>query len=101
MQRQVITPDEVEALRARCAELLTFEGVDAGREVHQEAGAPRLSALNAKGPEFDACGFNTTLLSAASCEPFLGLLLGPFLGLVFSLLLVQPSPPPARPPARL
>ncbi len=64
--RQVITPEQVEALRGRCAELLELEGIGAGREVHQESGAPRLSALNHKGPEFDPCSFNLQLLSAAS-----------------------------------
>ena len=64
--KQVITPEQTEAIRARCAELLAAEGIEAGREVHQEAGAPRLAALHHKGEEFDEVCFNTRLLSAAA-----------------------------------
>ena len=63
--RQVVSPDQLDALRERCATLLASEGAAAGREVHQEAGAPRLSALSHKGPEFDWCHFNPRLLGAA------------------------------------
>jgi Phytanoyl-CoA dioxygenase (PhyH) len=47
--RGILTPEHVEALRRRQDELLAAEGEDAGKEVHQEAGADRLSDLINKG----------------------------------------------------
>ena len=47
--RGVLSAEQVEALRARQAELLADEGEDAGKEVHQEAGTDRLSDLINKG----------------------------------------------------
>jgi ectoine hydroxylase-related dioxygenase (phytanoyl-CoA dioxygenase family) len=47
--RGLMTMDQVEAIRQRQAELLAAEGENAGKEVHQEAGADRLSDLINKG----------------------------------------------------
>ncbi len=49
---EILTPLEVEALRARQADLLNLEGDLAGTEVHQEAGTDRLSDLMNKGTIF-------------------------------------------------
>ena len=48
--RGVLTPEQVEALRARQAQLLAEEGDAAGTEVHREAGTDRLSNLINKDP---------------------------------------------------
>jgi ectoine hydroxylase-related dioxygenase (phytanoyl-CoA dioxygenase family) len=50
--RGVLTPAQVDALRARQAQLLEEEGREAGKEVHQEAGTDRLSDLINKGDVF-------------------------------------------------
>ena len=47
-----LTPAEIEAVRARLAELLAMEKENAGREVHQEAGTARLANLVDKGDVF-------------------------------------------------
>ena len=47
--RGVLSGEQVDALRARQAELLADEGENAGKEVHQEAGTDRLSDLINKG----------------------------------------------------
>ena len=65
MLRQVISPELVEACLQRTAELLEREGAAAGRELHQEAGAPRLSGLDRKGAEFLEVHFQPRLLAAA------------------------------------
>ena len=48
----ILTPELVEAIRERQAELLAAEGENAGKEVHQEAGTDRLSDLINKGEMF-------------------------------------------------
>ncbi len=48
----VLTQEQVEAINRRQAELLAEEGENAGTEVHQEAGADRLSDLINKDPVF-------------------------------------------------
>jgi ectoine hydroxylase-related dioxygenase (phytanoyl-CoA dioxygenase family) len=50
--KSVLSAGEVEAFRARLAELQAAEGDLAGTEVHQEAGTDRLSDLVNKGPMF-------------------------------------------------
>jgi ectoine hydroxylase-related dioxygenase (phytanoyl-CoA dioxygenase family) len=45
----ILSPSQVEALRLRQSDLLALEGDDAGKEVHQESGADRLSDLINKG----------------------------------------------------
>ncbi len=47
--RGLMTPEQVEAIRQRQAELLAEEGENAGKEVHQEMGTDRLSDLINKG----------------------------------------------------
>jgi ectoine hydroxylase-related dioxygenase (phytanoyl-CoA dioxygenase family) len=49
----ILTPEQIELLRARLDELLTEEGDQAGLEAHQEEGTDRLSDLVNKGPMFD------------------------------------------------
>lgn len=50
--RGVLSPEQVDAINARQAELLAIEGDQAGLEVHQEAGTDRLSDLINKGTVF-------------------------------------------------
>ena len=45
----ILSPAQIEAFRARQAEILAEEGENAGKEVHQEAGTDRLSDLINKG----------------------------------------------------
>ena len=51
----ILGPAQIEAMRARLAELLAIEKENAGREVHQEAGTARLSNLVDKGDVFRIC----------------------------------------------
>jgi ectoine hydroxylase-related dioxygenase (phytanoyl-CoA dioxygenase family) len=51
----VLSSAQVNAMRARLAELLVAEGERAGIEVHQEAGTDRLADLVNKDPVFDVC----------------------------------------------
>jgi ectoine hydroxylase-related dioxygenase (phytanoyl-CoA dioxygenase family) len=51
----VLSGAQLEAIRARLAELLAAEGDRAGIEVHQEAGTNRLSDLANKGEMFEPC----------------------------------------------
>jgi hypothetical protein len=48
----ILPPAQVDAVRARLAELLALEKESAGREVHQEEGAARLADLVDKGDCF-------------------------------------------------
>ena len=48
----ILSPEQIEALRTRQAELLAAEGDEAGKEVHQEGGTDRLSDLINKGEVF-------------------------------------------------
>ncbi|RLT38968.1 MAG: phytanoyl-CoA dioxygenase [Chloroflexi bacterium] len=62
-----ILSDEVrQALVRRVDELTALEGEDAGKEVHQEAGATRLSDLINKDPLFDICFTHPRVLAAIS-----------------------------------
>jgi ectoine hydroxylase-related dioxygenase (phytanoyl-CoA dioxygenase family) len=51
----VLTDEQITNMRTRVAELAAAEGVDAGREVHQEAGTDRLADLVNKDPVFEVC----------------------------------------------
>ena len=51
----VLDGAQLEAIRARLAELLAAEGDQAGLEVHQEAGTDRLADLVNKGEMFWPC----------------------------------------------
>jgi hypothetical protein len=51
----VLDGAQLEAIRARLAELLAAEGDQAGIEVHQEAGTDRLADLVNKGEMFWPC----------------------------------------------
>jgi ectoine hydroxylase-related dioxygenase (phytanoyl-CoA dioxygenase family) len=48
----LLSPAQIDAIRARLAELLAIEKENAGKEVHQEAGTARLSNLVDKGDVF-------------------------------------------------
>jgi len=60
----VLDGAQLEAIRARLDELLAIEGDEAGKEVHQEAGADRLSNLVNKGECFRVCVSHPKVLSA-------------------------------------
>lgn len=51
----ILTPAQVQTMRARFDELVTQEGDTAGTEVHQEGGTNRLSDLVNKGACFEVC----------------------------------------------
>lgn len=59
----LIPADQLERMRARVDELVALEGEDAGKEVHREAGANRLSDLVNKDPLFDVCFTHPRLLA--------------------------------------
>jgi ectoine hydroxylase-related dioxygenase (phytanoyl-CoA dioxygenase family) len=60
----ILRPAEIEALRDRLAELLAIEKENAGKEVHQEVGAARLSNLVDKGDVFRICFTQPRVLAA-------------------------------------
>ena len=60
----IMTAGEVTAFLNRLEELAEEEGEDAGKEVHQEDGATRLSNLINKGPLFEKCITDPRLLAA-------------------------------------
>ena len=60
----ILSQDQVEALRARQAELQAEEGDTAGTEVHQERGTDRLSDLINKDPLFQIVLTQPTVLAA-------------------------------------
>ena len=62
----ILTPQQVQAFRARLQELEEAEGEDAGNEVHQEAGTARLANLVNKDPIFDLCWTHPKVLAAMS-----------------------------------
>ena len=62
----ILTPAQVQAFRARLQSLEEEEGVDAGKEVHQEAGTARLANLVNKDPIFDLCWNQPRVLAAIS-----------------------------------
>jgi ectoine hydroxylase-related dioxygenase (phytanoyl-CoA dioxygenase family) len=60
----ILSAEQVEAARTRLAELSKIEGASAGGEVHQEAGADRLSDLINKDPMFEVCLTHPRVLAA-------------------------------------
>lgn len=60
----LLSAEEVTALRKRFDELVTKEGDEAGKEVHQEEGANRLADLVNKGKEFEVCFTHPKVLTA-------------------------------------
>jgi ectoine hydroxylase-related dioxygenase (phytanoyl-CoA dioxygenase family) len=60
---RVLDGAQLEAIRARLAELLVVEGDQAGLEVHQEAGTDRLADLVNKGEMFRPCFTDPRLLA--------------------------------------
>ena len=61
--RDVLSPDQVQAISERLDELAKLEGEDAGKEVHQEDGTDRLSNLIDKDPMFEICITHPKLLA--------------------------------------
>jgi ectoine hydroxylase-related dioxygenase (phytanoyl-CoA dioxygenase family) len=59
----VLDGTQLEAIRARLAELMAAEGDQAGIEVHQEAGTDRLADLVNKGEMFWPCFTDARLLA--------------------------------------
>ena len=59
----VLDGAQLEAIRARLAELMAAEGDQAGIEVHQEAGTDRLADLVNKGEMFRPCFTDSRLLA--------------------------------------
>jgi ectoine hydroxylase-related dioxygenase (phytanoyl-CoA dioxygenase family) len=51
----ILSPEQVRVMGARLDELTAIEGENAGKEVHQEAGADRLSDLVNKDAMFEVC----------------------------------------------
>jgi ectoine hydroxylase-related dioxygenase (phytanoyl-CoA dioxygenase family) len=62
----VLTGGQVQAIRARLAELTAAEGDEAGLEVHQEAGTDRLADLVNKDPIFEICFTHPAVLAAVA-----------------------------------
>ncbi len=62
----ILSLEQVDALRRRTRELSLQEGEDAGKEVHQEAGADRLSDLVNKDPMFEVCFTHPRVLAAVA-----------------------------------
>lgn len=62
----ILTPEQVRACGDRMEELLALEGEDAGKEVHQEAGADRLADLINKGEMFTVCFTHPRVLAAVA-----------------------------------
>lgn len=62
----ILSRDQVARMAARLDELTAMEGEDAGKEVHQEKGADRLSDLINKDPMFDICFTHPRILAAIS-----------------------------------
>jgi ectoine hydroxylase-related dioxygenase (phytanoyl-CoA dioxygenase family) len=60
----ILTPQQVGAIRARLDELTAAEGATAGLEVHQEAGTNRLANLVDKDSIFEVCFTHPRVLAA-------------------------------------
>lgn len=60
----ILSPEQMEAIRARLDALWAAEGEDAGKEVHQEAGTDRLADLVNKDPIFEVCFTHPRVLAA-------------------------------------
>jgi len=64
--RNILSADQIAQLTKKTDELITIEGQGAGKEVHQEAGATRLSDLVNKDPIFEICFTHPRILAAIS-----------------------------------
>ena len=64
--RNILSAEQIAQINKRMDELIAIEGEDAGKEVHQEAGATRLSDLVNKDPLFDICFTHPRVLAAIS-----------------------------------
>lgn len=62
----ILRTEQVDALRRRTRALSLQEGEDAGKEVHQEAGADRLSDLVNKDSLFEVCFTHPRVLAAVA-----------------------------------
>lgn len=62
----ILSVEQIDALRRRTRELSLQEGDEAGKEVHQEAGADRLSDLVNKDPLFEVCFTHPRVLAAVA-----------------------------------
>jgi ectoine hydroxylase-related dioxygenase (phytanoyl-CoA dioxygenase family) len=60
----ILSTRQLSDFKARLDELVTAEGGDAGKEVHQEAGTERLSDLINKDAMFDVCFTHPRVLAA-------------------------------------
>ena len=60
----ILSVQQVAAMRVRFDELVAAEGENAGKEVHQEAGANRLADLVNKGEGFEVCFKHPRVLAA-------------------------------------
>jgi len=60
----ILSAEQLAQIRKRTDELIAAEGEDAGKEVHQEAGATRLSDLVNKDPIFEVCFTHPRVLAA-------------------------------------
>jgi ectoine hydroxylase-related dioxygenase (phytanoyl-CoA dioxygenase family) len=59
----VLSAEQVDAIRGRLSELMAAEGGRAGLEVHQEAGTDRLADLVNKGSVFEPCFTDSRVLA--------------------------------------
>ncbi len=64
--RNILTAEQIAQIVKRTDDLIVEEGQDAGKEVHQEAGATRLSDLVNKDPIFEICFTHPRVLAAIS-----------------------------------
>lgn len=62
----ILSPEQIAQITKRTEELIAQEGQEAGKEVHQEAGATRLSDLVNKDPLFEICFTHPRVLAAIS-----------------------------------
>ena len=60
----ILSPQQIAQITKRTDELIAEEGADAGKEVHQEVGATRLSDLVNKDPLFEICFTHPRVLAA-------------------------------------
>ena len=60
----ILSAQQIAQMIKRTDELIALEGQDAGKEVHQEAGATRLSDLVNKDPIFEICFTHPRVLAA-------------------------------------
>src|SRR5258707_3089476 len=62
----ILSTQQIAQLTKRTDELIAIEGQEAGKEVHQEVGATRLSDLVNKDPLFEICFTQPRVLAAIS-----------------------------------